>query len=148
MKNEILYADGCLIYPGVYVPVMNEDELKEEIKQSFDVESVLPPVNIVELADSYIVELTLPGISREDFLIHADNNVLSVCVLHQDSSLKTKGKTEQHGFKYGLFDRHIQLPAHADAAFISAEYTAGTLLFHIPKTSQPVKNLHSRIVVY
>lgn len=148
MKNKLLYSNDYQVYPGVYVPLLNEDELKEEIKQSFDVESVLPPVNIIDLADSYIVELTLPGINREDFLIHADNNVLSVCVLHKDSSLKTAGKAKQHGFNYGLFDRHIQLPAHADAAFISAEYTAGTLRFHIPKTSQPVKNLHSRIVVY
>lgn len=149
VKNEILYKhNDYQVYPGAYVPLLNEDQLEKEIKRSFDCESSPPPVIINELTDSYIVELTIPGINREDFLVHADDNVLSICVLHRESCLDSAEKNKLHGFNYGLFDRHIHLPAHADVAFISAEYADGMLRFHIPKTDQPVRNLHNRIVVY
>ncbi|MBK8610701.1 MAG: Hsp20/alpha crystallin family protein [Chitinophagaceae bacterium] len=148
MKQAKIHNNDCQIYPGGYVPLMNEDELQEEIKHSFERESILPPVTTTELEDSYIVELTIPGINREDFLIHADDNVLSVCILHKDSGLPNIGETTTRGFNYGLFNRSIQLPPQADAAFISAEYNAGTLRLYMPKTSRPVKHLHNTIVVY
>lgn len=148
MKNAKSYGNDCQIYPGGFVPLMNEAELQKEINHTFKTESILPPVIISELNDSYIIELTIPGINREDFLIHADDNVLSVCVLHKESCFPDIGKPNRSGFNYGLFNRRIQLPSNADTAFISAEYYAGTLRLNMSKTSRPVKNLHSTIVVY
>jgi HSP20 family protein len=143
-----IYAADHLIYPGTYVPVLNEDELQKEIKLSFKSEPDLAPVNMTELSDSYIIELSIPGVNREDFLIHSDENILTVCVCHKGCSQLSKNDFQKHTFNYGLLDQHIILPFNADAAFISAEYSLGTLRFHIPKNSQPVKNLHTRIVVY
>ena len=148
MENFALYETGQVIYPGQYVPILSEEKLHNEIKHAFKTESVLPKVNITELADSYIAELTIPGVSREDFLIHTDDNILTVCVLHKGCSQQSKSHIPKHEFNYGLCDRHIILPDNADAAFISAEYSAGTLRFHVQKTKHPVKNFHSRIVVY
>jgi HSP20 family protein len=148
METVNLYATNRLIYPGSYVPLLNEDELQQEIKRSFKSESDLPPAGITELSDSYIVELSLPGLNREDFLIHASENRLSVCVCHKSCRSWLKIGSEKHSFEFGLFDHHINLPPDADAAFISAEYSLGMLRFHIPKINQPVKNLHTRIVVY
>jgi HSP20 family protein len=148
METVNLYETNRLIYPGSYVPLLNEDELQEEIKRSFKSESDLPPAGITELTDSYIIELSLPGLNREDFLIHADENRLSVCVCHKSCMSWLKAGTEKRSFEFGLFDHHINLPTDADTAFISAEYSLGVLRFHIPKINQPVKNLHTRIVVY
>jgi HSP20 family protein len=127
---------------------MNEDELKEDIKRTFNGESDLPTVEMTDLPESYIIELPLPGLNREDFLIHADGNVLSVCVCHKSCQPSLSEATEKHSFEFGLLDHHIDLPGDADAVFISAEYNLGILRFHIPKINQPVRNLHTRIVVY
>ena len=80
MKNDILYAtDDCLIYPGAYVPLLKEEEIQLALNRSHLGETFLPPVNVTELADSFKVEIVIPGgVKREDFLIRSDENVLSV----------------------------------------------------------------------
>lgn len=148
MRTHFSHNSNAIIYPGQYVPLLNEDELRKEIKCSFKSESDLPAAVITELPDSYIIELPLPGLSREDFLIQADGNIISVCVCHKACQQRFPEDAEKHCFEFGLYDHHISLPEDADTAFISAEYNLGMLCFHIPKISKPLKNLHTRIVVY
>jgi hypothetical protein len=90
MEKCTQYETGQVIYPGQYVPILNEEEIQKEIKHTLKTESVFPKVNITELADSYIAELDIPGVNRQDFLVHTDNNILSVCVLHKGCSQKVK----------------------------------------------------------
>jgi HSP20 family molecular chaperone IbpA len=148
MQNAVSYNANAFIYPGSYVPLLNEDEMKEEIKRSFICESDLPTADLEELADSYKIEFSLPGLNREDFMIHADENILSVCICHKSCQLRASVTSGKKTFQFGLFDHRINLPPDADTAFISAEYSSGTLRFFIPKINQPVKNHHARIVVY
>jgi HSP20 family protein len=148
MQTYCTYGSNAFIYPGQYVPLLNEDELREEIKCSFKCESDLPEAVITELHDSYIIELPLPGLNREDFLIQADGNILSICVYHKAGRQHLPENAEKHCFEFGLYDHHINLPEDAETAFISAEYSLGILCFHIPKIRQPLKNLQTRIVVY
>jgi HSP20 family protein len=148
MKPFIRKERSDLIYPGAYVPLLNEAELKKEVKQSFKIQSELPAARVTELTDSYIVELSIPGLCREDFLIHADENILSVCVCHKSCDQQNKADLNRQSFNYGLFDQHIVLPLNAETAFLSAEYSKGILSFHIPKNNKPVKSLHTKIAVY
>ena len=148
MENDVLYDTGCLIYPGAYVPLLKEEEVQEELKRPHKGETILPPVNVTEMADSFKVEVAIPGVKREDFLIHSDGNVLSVCVLHKECGLHEGERFQLHEFNYECFDRHIILPDNADSEFVSAEYKAGILRLYVPKAKQPAKNQHTRIVVY
>ena len=148
MENDVLYDSGCLIYPGSYVPLLKEEEVQSALKRPHEGETVLPPVNVTELADSFKVEVAIPGVKREDFLIHSDGNVLSVCVLHKECGLHEGERFQLHEFNYECFDRHIILPDNADSEFISAEYKSGILRLYVPKAKHPAKNLHTRIVVY
>jgi HSP20 family protein len=148
MKNDILYDSDCLVYPGVFVPLLKEEELMEELKKSKKTETGHPPVNVTEMIDSFKVEVSIPGVKREDFLILADKNILSVCAVHKDNVLHEGERFQQHEFSHGFCDRHIILPDSADSEFISAEYAAGILSLHVPKTKEPSKSQHTRIVVY
>ena len=148
MENDVLYDTDCLIYPGTYVPVLKEEEVQSGLTRPHEGETVLPPVNVTELSDSFKVEVAIPGVKREDFLIRSDGNVLSVCVLHKEYRLHEGERFQLHEFNYECFDRHIILPDNADLEFISAEYKSGILCLYVPKEKHPAANLHSRIVVY
>ena len=148
MENDVLYNTDCLIYPGVYVPLLKEEEIKEELKRSHEGETVLPPVNVTELPDLFNVEVAIPGVERENFLIYADENILTVCVVHKDRGLDKGESFQLHEFNYECFNRHIILPDNIDSDFISAEYKAGILRLYVPKAKHPAKNRHTRIVVY
>ena len=130
------------------MPLLKAEEIEHELKQSHEGEVLFPPVNITELADSFKVEVAIPGVRREDFLLHANENILFVRVLHKEYVVEGAECFQLHEFNYQCFDRPVVLPDNADAEFTSAEYKAGMLRLYLPKSDQPVKNRHTRIVVY
>lgn len=143
------YNIGCDVYPGAYVPMLNEAEVDNYMHQPHRKELRFPVVNIAELADLYKIEVVIPGVNREDFFIHADDNILSLCVIHKDKELSLSN--EQIGFRiadYECLDRHITLPKNVDPEFISAEYKDGKLCMFAHKIKTPNRHLHSTIVVY
>jgi len=148
MNNDTLYNPICLIYPGTFIPLVKEEEVQTALKHKHAGEIVIPPVNVIELGDLFKVEVAIPGVQKEDFLVHSDANVLSVCVLQKDEGSHEGEIFELHEFNYECFARHIILPGNADPEFASAEYKEGILRIFIPKSEQPGKTLHTRIVVY
>lgn len=148
MENLQSYKSDYSVYPGEYVPLLKEEEMQEELKQWNKIEIALPQVNITEQSNSFKVELAIPGAKREDFLIHIDENILSVCVLHTHCNSYKPENFHLHEFDHSCFDRHIILPENADAEFASAEYFSGILFVHMQKTKQPRKNNHIHIAVY
>jgi HSP20 family protein len=147
MKNPAFYPSDHSTYPGEYVPLLREEEVKEELKHSHAGE-IHPPVNITELADSFEVEVAIPGVTREEFFIYADKNVLSVFVLRQEAQIQKSKNFHLHEFDYQCFTRSIVLPENVDIEFACAEYKAGILHMYVPKMKQPAKNVHANIVVY
>lgn len=149
MKRENLYTADYSVYPGQYVPVLKEEVIKEELKQVHEGDSILPPVNIIEFANSYLVEAAVPGTKREEFLILAKNNVLSISGMQSDSDKSEHPSFYLHEFNYHCFDRNIVLPADADTALAHAEYKGGILCIYVPKTIHSGKHFfNTTIVVY
>lgn len=136
------------IYPGNYVPMLNEIEINEEIVKTKEDGIMIPSVNITESGEFYKVEIALPGVDREDFLVYADKNVLSVYVVHHHQKVGNPEKFRLHEFSCNCFERHIELPIDADTEFVSAEYKEGVLRIYVPKASEQSIVQHTRIVVY
>jgi HSP20 family protein len=148
MKNYSAFDNGCPIYPGSYVPVFDVEDIAEELKHYHQSDEELLQIKIKDMADCCIIEAVIPGMEREDFLLYTDDNVLSVCILHDDSEIIEGVNFMMYKHKCRCFARKIILPENADTEFISAEYKAGILKLHMPKINEPVKNMHSTIVVY
>lgn len=140
--------DSSTIYPGIFVPMMNEEEAVRELRLSYRGETELPPVNVVELPDAFKIEVALPGVRREDILINTSDDVLSIRVVHKKRGSPDEENFRMHEFNYGNFDRHILLPDTADTVFMTAEYRSGILRIMIPKSIYPSTNTFSRVVVY
>ena len=148
MEHTQLSHPGCSVYPGEYVPLFNEEEVKEELKHTQDGDASLPPVNVNELPDSYTVEVAIPGVKREELYIHADKNMLSVSVIQLAPKTDLHKKIHLHEFDHQCFDRDIILPEDVDPSFALAEYSGGLLCMHVPKAKQPGRDIHTRIIVY
>jgi HSP20 family protein len=148
MDSYISKDTGYSVYPGGYVPLHKAKEIQEELKQWHKTKNDYLPVNIKELIDSFIVEVAMPGVKREDFLIEADENIVSICMLHNEYDILEGENFQLHKLNCKCFEREIILPKNVDTEFISAEYKAGILRLHVPKVKQPSKNLHTRIVIY
>lgn len=143
-----LHKSEYSIYPGHYVPLLSEKEISEEIERTKHKDIVRPSVNVSDANEYYKIEITLPGVNRENFLVYADRNVLSVYVVHLDQKADDPKKFRLHEFGCNCFERHIELPVDADTEFVSAEYREDVLRIYVPKTTEQSIVEHTRIVVY
>jgi len=96
----------------------------------------LPPVDIVEEKDRFVMRADLPGVKPDDIEVSMDKGVLSVSgkrakeVCEETDSMKLVERTS------GSFHRRFALPETANAEEISAVCTNGILEVTIPKQSE------------
>jgi HSP20 family protein len=101
-----------------------------------------PAINVLENENEYEVELAAPGLTKEDFKVHVDeqNN------LHIEMEKKTENKEgKKHGrylrreFSYEKFQQTLLLPDDVDAEKIEAKVEHGVLNVLLPKMQKTEK---------
>ena len=98
--------------------------------------SWVPPVDIHETADHYVITAELPGLKREDVHLHVEEGRLTLEGVRRD----LVGACEQyHRVErgHGAFSRTFQLPAPVDAERIVASLDDGVLTVTCPKATEP-----------
>jgi HSP20 family protein len=147
MKKSDQTAEKNNVYPGTFVRQNNMDKLKDEFLKDKNKITKKPQVNLIESNHAILIEMAIPGVKREDFLIEVKDDILTVHVLHEDAS-KDFVAFSMHEFDCNKYKRSIQLPPNADYAFVSAKYNDGLLTIYIPKTNEPFINQQNTIIVY
>jgi len=100
-----------------------------------------PQVNIVKSATGFVLELAVPGLSREHFSLKLEDQTLIVSAKVEERDGESTDRFTHREFRYGTFIRSFALPENADSERIGATYEAGILSVSIPyiTTEQPVK---------
>ncbi|TAN15296.1 MAG: Hsp20/alpha crystallin family protein [Chitinophagaceae bacterium] len=99
----------------------------------------LPACNIRETGDNYEVEMAAPGMSKDDFKVTLDGNLLSISSEKSEQSEDNDDdeKYSRREFSYQAFQRTFQLPKEVvDADKIKARYENGILHLTIPKREE------------
>ena len=92
----------------------------------------VPPVDLAERSDTYVLTVELPGLKREN--IHIDATTQSVTVRGQrppDSCCPERYQQLERG--QGQFSRSFRFASAIDASAISADLADGVLTVRIPK---------------
>lgn len=103
-----------------------------------------PPVNIIEKADSYKLELAAPGLEKGDFNIKLEGAILTISadkkVVNQEENKieenKIADKVIRREFGNKSFKRSFTLDDKIDAAAIEAKYENGILILELPKREE------------
>jgi HSP20 family protein len=93
----------------------------------------LPPMDLVESEDDFVLQADLPGLSESDVNIELEDNVLTI-------SGERKAQHEERNEGYyrlerasGSFSRSLTLPEGVDPEAIKASFDKGVLEVRIPK---------------
>ncbi|MBA4146254.1 MAG: heat-shock protein Hsp20, partial [Cytophaga sp.] len=97
-----------------------------------------PKVDVIENADSFEIHFAAPGLSKEDFKIELNDNVLKVSGERKFSNEKKEKNYHSIETQYGSFSRSFNLPDNVDGAKINARYNNGILELTIPKDEKKV----------
>lgn len=144
MDKSVMHIEECTAYPGKYVPMPDIEELLNDQPGS---SMTQPPLNIDEFDNFFRIEVSLPGIHKQDIVVLVEDRILTVKVIHKDAD-SNASKPRIHEFDINYFERPISLPEDADIEFTSAEYRDGVLSLLVPKVATHSKVHPGRIVVY
>lgn len=93
------------------------------------------PVNVHETKDAYHLELSAPGLDKEDFAIKLDNGLLTISYEKKEEAKPSDDyKTLRREFNYRSFKRSFTLNDDVNAENIQAKYENGILKVYLPKT--------------
>ena len=98
--------------------------------------SRVPAANIAETENEFHIELAAPGLSKEDFKINLDKNVLSISAEKKAENTVNNKKYSKREYSYNSFIRSFTLPESADQSNIEAEYADGVLKLNIGKKEE------------
>ena len=96
----------------------------------------LPPMDLVEAEDHYVLRADLPGLGEDDVSIEVEGGVLTV-----SGERKAEHEEQKEGYHrveraYGSFSRSLTLPDGVDAEAVEASFDRGVLEVRIPKPEQ------------
>jgi HSP20 family protein len=96
-----------------------------------------PETNIHETPEAYHLELNVPGRSREDFKILAEQGLLTISFEKKEETPATEEyKTIRREFSYRGFKRSFSIDDKVDASGIHAKYENGLLKLLLPKKDE------------
>ncbi|HEX5763002.1 MAG TPA: Hsp20/alpha crystallin family protein [Solirubrobacterales bacterium] len=101
----------------------------------------IPPMDLVEADDEYILRADLPGLGEDDLAIEVKDKVLTI-----SGERRAEHEDRREGYHrveraFGRFSRSLDLPEGVDAGAVSADFENGVLEVRIPKPEerQPTK---------
>ena len=118
--------------PSIFNDFLTNDWLMERRN------TTAPAVNIIENDDEYKIEVAAPGMTREDFKVHInEDNELIISMEkrseEKEEDKKHKGTYLRREFSYTQFQQSLLLPDNVERDKISAKVEHGVMSIDIPK---------------
>ena len=118
-------------------PSVMDELFKDLMGGTQYVNKTMPPVNIRETEQSFVLQLMVPGLKKEDFAIEIDNGLLTITseVKAQEAG-EEEGKYTRKEFSFKSFKRSFTLPEIINETGINAGYDSGILTITLPKKEE------------
>lgn len=111
-----------------------------------------PAINVFETENEYKVELAAPGMTKEDFNVHIDEDNNLVISMEKKSESENKDENKKEGrylrreFSYSKFQQTMILPDDVDKEKISAHVENGVLNIELPKFTEEAKEKSKKVI--
>ena len=95
-----------------------------------------PAINVKENDKAFLVEIAAPGMTKDDFRVHVndqDQLVISVEKKHENKEEDKSSKFLRREFNYTRFEQALLLPENVDREAITAKVCSGVLHITLPK---------------
>ena len=99
----------------------------------------VPAVNVIEEEQEFKIEVAAPGMSKEDFKVNLDKNLLTIEATKEESKESENNNYSRREFGYNSFSRSFNLPNSIDATKIDAKYENGVLNILLPKKEEAIQ---------
>ena len=124
--------------PQIFDEFFNRDIFNWGLTNYSDTNTTIPKVNIKETVDNYEVEVAAPGMSKKDFVIQLEGNMLTISSERElNNEQNENARYVAREFSYQSFSRTFTLQKGVvDTENIQATYENGILKLVIPKKEE------------
>ena len=129
--------------------------LPEVFNDFFDTENMpkanatAPAINVKETPSEYVVEMASPGMRKEDFGVHINND--GDLTVKMECKRNEKEEKPCHylrrEFAYSKFEQTLILPDDVDRNLISAKVEDGVLTVNLPKIKREEQKVSRHIEI-
>lgn len=95
----------------------------------------IPPYNIVDNDKEFLIEFSVPGFDKKDFLLEVEENNLKVSKLSSKND-KTENNFFKRQFNYSQFEKNFTIPEEVSIEKINSKYENGILKIFLPKIKE------------
>ena len=98
--------------------------------------STAPAINVKETDKAYVVELAAPGMKKEDFNVHINDEGNLIIKMEKKDEKKEEDKSARYlrrEFSYSKFEQTLLLPDDVKKEDITAKGEHGVLTVELPK---------------
>ena len=109
-----------------------------------------PAINVKESDKGYIVELAAPGMMKEDFCVHINDEGNLIIKMESKQEKKEEGTNVRYlrrEFSYSKFEQTLILPDDVDKEKIAARVENGVLTVELPKMEETKVKVARQITV-
>ncbi|MDY6434932.1 MAG: Hsp20/alpha crystallin family protein [Synergistales bacterium] len=113
------------------------------------INATAPAINVIETEKDYKVELAAPGMRKDDFQVHINNegNLSIKMESKKENEQKEKGRYLRREFSYSKYEQTLILPDDVEKDKISAKVTDGVLTVTLPKSEVKVSDPTRQIMI-
>lgn len=119
-----------------YFPFGFENAMRPKFETFVNSQNQFPAVNIKENEDSFEILLAAPGLTKEDFAIEIDENILKISSDIKQTEEVKEEKFSRREFSFSSFKRAFTLPETVNENKIEASYVNGILKLSLPKKEE------------
>ena len=94
----------------------------------------IPPYNIVDNDKEFLIEFSVPGLDKKDFLLEVEENNLKVSKLSKNN--KPENNFFKRQFNYSQFEKNFTIPEEVNIEKINSKYENGILKIFLPKIKE------------
>ena len=117
-----------------WIPAVFNDLFNTEFMPKMS--ATAPAINVKESDKAYTVELAAPGMKKEDFNVHINDEGNLIIKMEQKQEKKEEDKNTRYlrrEFSYSKFEQTLILPDDGKKEDISAKVEHGVLTVELPK---------------
>tara|TARA_R100000388_G_C7242520_1_gene162564 strand:- start:293 stop:778 length:486 start_codon:yes stop_codon:yes gene_type:complete len=120
--------------------------LSKDFGEDFFSKGSYPKVNVVDNADSIVIEAAVPGLTKKDVQVEIQDNVLTIKAESNQNSAVDNSQYVKREIKRSAFQRSFNLGENLDQEKITGECENGVLALTIPKVIPEEKEKKVRTI--
>lgn len=131
-------------------PFSEMETLRHQMDRMFDelagansqiTQAWTPAVELQDTTESIILRAEIPGVAGKDLDVHVTREAVSIAGETRQESKQQEGRFFRSEFRYGKFQRIVNLPVPIQNDRVQAEFKHGILTLTLPKVEEVKKKV-------